>query len=204
MLYHRPLVRRRGFTLVELLVVIGIIALLISILLPSLGKAQEQAKRTQCLNNLKQIYAFTIMYAAENKDYVPIGHLGSVGSGWQTNYVIYQGNLKKFTLYGLMVGETGPVRKTPQVLYCPSQTHPVHLYSTPDNLWPPEQNTTGYVRAGYSCRPGVGAIGGKTDWAWSGDQPNKTNKLPRLITLKSLAIFSDAMSSMLRLDNGHR
>jgi len=58
---------RRGFTLVELLVVIGIIALLISILLPSLAKAQEQGRRTKCLANMKSMGMAFQMYVNENK-----------------------------------------------------------------------------------------------------------------------------------------
>src|SRR6187455_439461 len=74
-------VNRAAFTLVELLVVIGIIAVLISLLLPSLNKAREAAKRTACLSNLHQIHMMLVMYANANKDQVPIGYSGAGTAG---------------------------------------------------------------------------------------------------------------------------
>jgi prepilin-type processing-associated H-X9-DG protein len=68
--------RSAAFTLVELLVVIGIIALLISILLPSLNAARESARRTQCASNVRQIAIALLAYSSDNK-----GMLPAAGSG---------------------------------------------------------------------------------------------------------------------------
>jgi prepilin-type N-terminal cleavage/methylation domain-containing protein len=63
--------KARAFTLVELLVVIGIIAILISILLPVLSKAREQSNKTKCLSNLRALGQAMYLYAANHKDRLP-------------------------------------------------------------------------------------------------------------------------------------
>ena len=68
--------KQTGFTLVELLVVIGIIALLISILLPALNKARRQARQVQDLSNIRQMAQAAVNYTANWKGYWPIGTKG--------------------------------------------------------------------------------------------------------------------------------
>ncbi|MBU1045239.1 MAG: DUF1559 domain-containing protein [Candidatus Omnitrophica bacterium] len=65
--------RSKGFTLIELLVVMAVIAILAGALLPSLGRAREQGRRTTCMNNLKQIGLGIAMFRLDNGDNYPAG-----------------------------------------------------------------------------------------------------------------------------------
>ena len=92
----------KGFTLIELLVVIAIIAILAALLLPALAKAQDKARRIQCVNNNKQIGLATMIYMHEYNDCFPFGNRingpgtgpGSVADpfGWPRLLLDYIGN----------------------------------------------------------------------------------------------------------------
>jgi prepilin-type N-terminal cleavage/methylation domain-containing protein len=179
---------RTAFTLVELLVVIGIIAVLIGILMPALSKAREQAKRTQCLSNMRQIHIAYVLYAQANHDYAPVGF----GGNKQYNYLIYDKFSQKYILHGLLY-QTGLI-KNAQVFWCPAQDFPDFAFNTPTNPWPPTNGGSGLsTRTNYGTRP-------VADWT-NGDPPRP---MPRLTKLKSLAIFSDLCSLPYLVNNGHK
>lgn len=125
--------KSRGFTLIELLVVVAIIALLISILLPSLSQAREQARRAVCASNLRSISQAMVTYANDNNDAVP-AHRGSepsyvminaFGSQWHLGELIgpYMGGEPPQRINGLITEETYRYWREAgggEMFFCPS------------------------------------------------------------------------------------
>jgi prepilin-type N-terminal cleavage/methylation domain-containing protein/prepilin-type processing-associated H-X9-DG protein len=112
--------RKRAFTLVELLVVIGIIALLISILLPALNRAREQANAARCLSNLQQLGAAFLGYTEDNRGMMPRPAPGSGADELPEDWLWWQADRSS---NGYAIGQAGAtnvpgdVRMSPVLRY---------------------------------------------------------------------------------------
>ena len=149
--------KKKAFTLVELLVVIAIIALLLSVLMPALSRAREQAKRTLCGSNLKQIGQGLTMYAQNSQNKLPVPQPSSYKYPWRT-YLAYEtdATTKKLMPWGLGYLYSGNYIKDGRIFYCPgivNMTVTNSLRYDDYNPWPNAGNEKGYVRAGYSYYP---------------------------------------------------
>jgi prepilin-type N-terminal cleavage/methylation domain-containing protein/prepilin-type processing-associated H-X9-DG protein len=108
--------QRRGFTLIELLVVIAIIAILAAILFPVFARAREQARKTSCLSNTKQLGTAILMYAQDYDEQLPSATFANAPAGlWGT---------PDWNSYGwsYIFVQFAPYIKNTQIFTCPSAT----------------------------------------------------------------------------------
>lgn len=122
--HHAENLRRQsGFTLIEVLVVVSIIALLIAILLPSLSKAREQSRRVVCQSNLRQLQHAVVFYLSDNKGIFP-PHRTKVKEGTKG-----RDNLGEWAWFQQLERYT----KTPEVPHCPTLAN--HVQEDAGIVW---------------------------------------------------------------------
>lgn len=160
--------RCRGFTLIEVLVVVAIIALLVAILLPSLASAREQARRSICASNLHTQHVAMRSYAQDYNGYLP-------WRGWfsydvsESRHEAYGGSGKNKVLVNLslLLGKHMGQRKAPvedarpgnewEILYCPT-TGAKYRNEELKNLWNQEDpHTSGGYNYALPMAPRTGA-----------------------------------------------
>ncbi|MFA5645500.1 MAG: type II secretion system protein [Candidatus Ratteibacteria bacterium] len=129
--------KSHGFTLIEFLVVISIIAILAAMLLPALSRARERARTVVCVNNLKQLYLAFFMYTQENNGYLP---LATEGADHWGNYI------------GKYVGSHDSSGKRNTVFRCPSVLK--HSYS----------NQVGYTMNRWLSRKKIDRVNNSHRW----------------------------------------
>jgi prepilin-type N-terminal cleavage/methylation domain-containing protein/prepilin-type processing-associated H-X9-DG protein len=171
-----------GFTLVELLVVIGIIALLISVLLPALNKARQQANLINCQSNLRTIGQLVLLYSTENGSFLPAAY----SQGYYTTYAdtLTLLNNKSYattpfagqsatppTTFPFSAGNT-----TTAIMLEPAQDSPVfHDLDVPGSAWYP--HATAYIANARVFGISDNGAGSSTDPLWDPYAPSGTTQL---------------------------
>jgi prepilin-type N-terminal cleavage/methylation domain-containing protein/prepilin-type processing-associated H-X9-DG protein len=137
MLPRRPRVSARGFTLVELLVVIGVIALLIAILMPALNAARSQANTIRCASNLHDIGRAMQMYANDFKGRIPRGY--HYENYYRSGHILWAEAIGRYVNHPIEVADLSPARDT----VLAAHFRRVAIYQCPD--FPNDRQPLDYV-----------------------------------------------------------
>lgn len=177
--------RRSAFTLIELLVVIAIIAILAAILFPVFGRARENARRSSCQSNLKQVGLGIMQYTQDYDEKLPLRRFADPATG-----ALPTPNYDDFSWRTVIQ----PYVKSTQVLVCPSN---------PDNYkltWDPEFNrsyagNTNWGGTDYS-QPEKGFFGSSTPVALSAiESPSQLISVSEIFRVPYVTIIIDAPST---------
>jgi len=193
-----PPPRPKGFTLVELLTVIAVLTILIAMLVPSLRRAREVARRAICASNVKALAAALTLYSLNNAGRIPLGHQGNAEFR-QTDYLVNQStsHLSRPDMhFGCLVNDK--LVPNPKHFYCPSATYPLFQFDTPINPWlrlSPVDGSLNWTRFGYGTRP-LAAWDPGTGWVRFGWPDRWVRDLPRYERLEGkMAIAADIVST---------
>jgi prepilin-type N-terminal cleavage/methylation domain-containing protein/prepilin-type processing-associated H-X9-DG protein len=141
----------RGFTLVELLVSIGIIAVLIGMLMPTLQVVHSRALRVSCASNLRQLFCAVQAYSYASGDSVPLGYDYYSGS----NYVAFNNAISGHPRQILGLLDNLNLLNIPSIAFCPAEVDTHFLYDTQNNPWPLGSASYPDSFVGYGTRPNV-------------------------------------------------
>ena len=191
----------RGFTLVELLVVIGIIAVLVALLFPMLNRSREHSRRAVCLSNLRQLGLAFNLYANAFREQIPLGEMKGITASageYQWNYNIYFVDATRAFSTQMGVLLQSNFLDAPRTFYCPSETNAQWMFQTPENPFPvkvPTPSPIGtHTRIGYGTRPG---------WSWVVDG-RWPKPMARISKMKSQAIAADLVCAPAYVLNRHK